>query len=193
MYYKSIEPQLGRLCTILLMIFGFSVTSRRGPPTSRRQNYMPLSRHDVEFPRRNVTFTPLCYVVTWIYTSRRELVQVFVTSRRGPERRDVVWSCALSRRDVDPNVATLACLLSVTSRRGPVLNPRSVHLWFLTSHTPYRNPSFPCAPAFTGPVGALVHTGRRPFHCSPTTIVLLRATLFPWYRVIMGFPHYAWF
>ena len=82
--------------------------------TSRRQNYMPLSRRDVDFPRRDFNFTPLCYVTTWIYTSRRELVQVSVTSPRGPERRDVVWSCALSRRDVDPNVATLACLLSMT-------------------------------------------------------------------------------
>ena len=136
--------------------------------TSRRQIYMSLSRRDVEFPCRDITFKLLCYVATSIYTSRR-----------GPERRDVIWSCALSRRDVDPNVTTLACLLSVTSRRGPVLNPRSVHFWFFSSHTPYRNPSFPCAPAFTGPVGALIHTGRRPFHCSPTAIVLLRATLFP--------------
>ena len=86
---------------------------------SRRQKYMSLSRRDVEFPRRDVTFTLLCYVATSIYTSRRGLVQVSVTSRRGPERRDVVWSCALSRRDVDPKVATLACLLSVTSRRHP--------------------------------------------------------------------------
>ena len=161
--------------------------------TSRRQKYMSLSRRDVEFPRPDVTFTLHCYVATSIYTSRHGLVQVSVTSRRGPERRDVVWSCALSRRDVDLNVATLACLLSVTSQRGPVLNPRSVHFWFFTSQTPYRNPSFPWAPAFTGPVGALIHTGRRPFHCSPTAIVLLRATLFPWYRAIVAFPHCAWF
>ena len=165
MCYKSIKSQVGRLCTILLTIVGFSTMSRRGPPmsrrhflpslpchdvkficlyhvatwnsnvatslfdplchvatwtnTSRRQKYMSLSRRDVEFPRRDVTFTLLCYVATSIYTSRRGLVQVSVTSQRGPERRDVVCSCALSRRDVDPNVATLACLLSVTSRRHP--------------------------------------------------------------------------
>ena len=55
--------------------------------TSRRQKYMSLSRRDVEFPRRDVSFTLLdvsftllCYVATSIYTSRRGLVQVSVTS-----------------------------------------------------------------------------------------------------------------
>ena len=142
MCYKSIKSQVGRLCTILLTIVGFSSTSQCGPPTSqrhflpslprrdvdldvatsnlyvsatsrcgftsrdvkficlchvvtwiytsRRQIYMSLSRRDVEFPRRDVTLTLLCYVATSIYTSRRGLVQVSVTSRRGPERRDVV-------------------------------------------------------------------------------------------------------
>ena len=124
-----------------------SVTSRRGAPTSRCQNYISLPCRDVKFTslyhvetwiytsrrqiyislsRRNVdlhvatsSLTPLCHVATWIYTSRRQLVQVSVTSRRGPARRDVVWSCALSRRDVTPNVATWSCLLSVTSRCDP--------------------------------------------------------------------------
>ena len=97
------------------VIGGFSVTSRRGPPTLRHQNYMPLSRRDVG---SHVATSKLHASVTsrhGLHTSRRELVQVSVTSRRGPERRDVVWSCSLSRRDIDPNVATWAYLLSVTS------------------------------------------------------------------------------
>ena len=188
MYYKSIESQVGRLCTILLLIFGFSVTSRRGRPTSRRQNYISLSRRDVDLPRRDVkitclchvatwtshvatsffdplchvatwthtsrrqnykslsrrdvdlprrdvNFTPLCYVATWIYTSRCELVQVSVTSRRGPERRNVVWSCALSRRDVGLFTLYDVATSPRTSRRGPILRPKIVHFWSFTSHT----------------------------------------------------------
>ena len=37
------------ICTNLLLIHSFSVTSRRGPPTSRRQFYVSLSRRDVDF------------------------------------------------------------------------------------------------------------------------------------------------
>ena len=115
-----------------------SVTSRRGAPTSRRQNYISL-------PRRDVKFTSLCHVATWMYTSRshflplsatsrRQLVQVSITSRRGPARRDVVWSCALSRRDMTPNVATWSCFLSVTSRRHPARRDVTLFLaqeWFI--------------------------------------------------------------
>ena len=114
----------------------YSVTSRREIPrrdviytslchvatwiyTSRRQNYISLSRRDVDLHVATSFLTPLCHIATWMYTSRRQLVKLSVTSRRGPTRRDVVWSCALSRRDVNPNVATWACLLSVTSRRHP--------------------------------------------------------------------------
>ena len=96
-----------------------SVTSRRGAPTSRRQIYISLPRREVDLHVATSFVTPLCHVATWMYTSRRQLVQVPVTSRRGFTRRDVVWSCALSRRDVTPNVATWSCLLSVTSRRHP--------------------------------------------------------------------------
>ena len=102
-----------------------SVTSRRGVPTSRRQNYISLPRRDVDlhvatsklhlsatlrrgFTRRDVIFDPslprrdvdvhvatsigtgLCHVATWPRTSRRRLVMYSVTSRRDPERRDVV-------------------------------------------------------------------------------------------------------
>ena len=103
---------------VAMSFLPLSATSRRG---FTRRDVTSLLRRDVEFPRRDVIFTLLCYVATSIYTSRRGLVQVSVTSQRGPERRDVVWSCALSRRNVDLHVATLACLLSVTSRRHPAL------------------------------------------------------------------------
>ena len=81
--------------------------------------HISLSRRDMDLHVATSFLTPLCHVATWIYTSRRQLVQLSVTSRRGPARRDVVWSCALSHRDVNPNVATWACFLSVTSRRHP--------------------------------------------------------------------------
>ena len=77
------------ICTNLLLINSFSVTSRRGPPTSRHQFYMSLSRRDVDLPHRDVNFYPLCHVATWIYTSRREFLLASVTSRRHPGRRDV--------------------------------------------------------------------------------------------------------
>ena len=130
-----------------------SVTSRRGAPTSRHQNYISLPRRDVDLhvatwiytsrhqiyislSRRDVDLhvatsflTPLCHVATWMYTSQRQLVQVSVTARR-----DVVWSCALSRRDVTPNVATWSCLLSVTSRSHPARRDVTLFLaqeWFI--------------------------------------------------------------
>ena len=53
--------------------------------TSRRQNYISLSRRDVEFSRRDVDF------------SRRDVTFT---------RRDVIWSPTLPRRDVDLHVAT---------------------------------------------------------------------------------------
>ena len=102
----------------------FSVTSRRGLPTSRRQFYMSLSRRDVDFPRHDVNFYPLCHVATSVFTSlfhivtlpitsRRQFLQVSVTSRRCPSRRDVSFYKSLSRRDVTPHVATsLSYMLS---------------------------------------------------------------------------------
>ena len=109
MYYKSIKSQVGRMGTILLLIFGFSVTSRRGLPTSRRQFNMSLSHRDVDFPRRDISFykslsgrdvtphvaTSLSYLLSHVATSTR-------TSRR--------WlHYSLSRRDVTPHVATWPC------------------------------------------------------------------------------------
>ena len=105
--------------TILLLIFGFSVTSRRGLPTSRRQFHIPLSRRDVNFHF-------LCHVATW-------------TSH------------------VATSVFTSLCHVATsprTSRRGPVLSPRAVHLWLFTSHTPLIGTLASYAPAFTGPAGA---------------------------------------
>ena len=60
-----------------------------------------LSRRDVDLPRRDVKLTPLCHVATCIFTSRRQFVQVFVTSRHVLSRRDVNLHKPLSRRDVD--------------------------------------------------------------------------------------------
>ena len=146
MYYKSIESQVGRLCTILSLIFGFSVTSRRGPPTSRRQNYISLSRRDVDLPRRDVKITclchvatwtshvatsffdPLCHVATWTHTSRRQ-------NYKSLSRRDV----DLPRRDVDFTplcyVATWIYTsrrelvqVSVMSRRGPERRDVTLHV-----------------------------------------------------------------
>ena len=124
-----------------------SVTSRRGAPTSRRQNFISLPRRDVDFPRRDVDFPRrdvdfprrdvilalLCHVATWIYTSRRHF-DPSTTSRRASTHRDVNWYSSLSRRDVNPNVATWACLLSVTSRRHPARRDVTMFLaqeWFI--------------------------------------------------------------
>ena len=60
-----------------------------------------LSRRDVDLPRRDVKLTPLCHVVTCIFTSQRQFVQVSVTSGRVFSRRDVTLHKPLSRRDVD--------------------------------------------------------------------------------------------
>ena len=61
----------------------FSVTSRSGAPTSRRQIVISLQRRDVDFPRRDVILTLLCHVATCTVTSRRQIVKLSVTSRRG--------------------------------------------------------------------------------------------------------------
>ena len=51
----------------------------------------------------------LCHVATWPRTSQRHLVILSATSRRGilTSRRGLVYS--LSRRDVNPHVATWPC------------------------------------------------------------------------------------
>ena len=113
------------MCTkILLMIYSFSVTSRRGPPTSRRQISVSLPRRDVDFQRHDVDFhyslshrevtsnvaTSNCILSV---TSRRG----FLTSRRG-------FYDSLSRRDVVPHIVTTfnymlfhVATLNRTSRR----------------------------------------------------------------------------
>ena len=121
-----------------------------------------------EISRRDVQISALCHVATWIFTSRRHFntslsrrdvyfhvatskYRLSVTSRRGPARRDVIWSCPLPRRDVGFHVATWAYLFSVTSRRGTGFNPRIGHFWPFTAPTLSCNPSLPCTLAFTGP------------------------------------------
>ena len=65
-----------------------SVTSRRGAPTSRRQNYISLPRRDVDL---HVTTLNL---------------HLSATLRRGFTRRDIICDPSLPRRDVDVHVAT---------------------------------------------------------------------------------------
>ena len=106
----------------------FSVTSRRGPPTSRRQNPISLSRRDVRFhvatsflkisvtsrreiSRRDVKISSPCHVATCIFMSRRH------------------FNTPLSRRDVYFHVATSNCKAlchvatwPLTSRRHLVMS-----------------------------------------------------------------------
>ena len=153
-----------------------SVTSRRG---------ILMLRRGIRTSRRH------------FYTSRRGLVQVSVTSRRGPERRDVIWSLALSCRDVDPNVATWACLLSVTSRRHPARRDVTLFLaqeqFILALHLPHPLPETlaflpSCTPALPSPARALCHAARRFVNCLPTDAVLPRVLLKHWLRVLVAFP-----
>ena len=141
MCYKFIKSKVGRLCTIALTIAGSPATSRRGPPTSRRQILTLSVTSRRGFTRRDVKFiclchvatwnshvatsllhvatwigTGLCHVATWTRTSRRHLVTYSVTSRRGPERRDV-GLFALCDVATSPR----------TSRHDPVFSPRTVH------------------------------------------------------------------
>ena len=64
------------------------VTSQRGAPTSRRQNYISLPCRDVDLH---------------VATSNLHLS---ATPRRGFTRRDVIFDPSLPRRDVDVHVVT---------------------------------------------------------------------------------------
>ena len=113
----------------------FSVTSRRGVLTSRRQFSIPLPRRDVKYHVATSNFE--AYVTSRREISRRDVILLFlchvatskcnlsVTSRHRISRRDVIWSPSLSRRDVVPHVATsighALCHVATwdfTSRRG---------------------------------------------------------------------------
>ena len=142
-----------------------SVTSRRGAPTSRRQNFISLPRRDVDFPRRDVILALLCHVVTWISHVATLFAHLSVTSRREFTRRDVIFDPSLPRRDVDLHVATsigtALChvatwprtsrrrfvMCSVTSRRHPARRDVTLFLaqeWFiLTIHLTYPHSSEP--------------------------------------------------
>ena len=67
---------------------------------------MPLSRRDVDLSRRDVNFTCLCHVTTWISHVGTSIFTLSATSRRGFTRRDVNFYKSLSRRDVTSDVAT---------------------------------------------------------------------------------------
>ena len=124
-------------------IFHASVTSRCGPPTSRRQFLPPLPRRDVDLHVATSVFTSLCHVATLVST-------LSVTSRCHPARRDVV-NFALchvatlprtsrrcpARRDVAPHVATLPR----TSRRFPSRRDVAPHVATLPFFKP-KNSSF---------------------------------------------------
>ena len=129
-----------------------SVTSRRGPPTSRRQNYTSLPRRDVDLhvatskshlsvtsrpgiSRRDVNVEALCHVATWDVTSRRHFLMPL-------SRRDVGCHVATWDKSTLCHIATslIGALCHVatwprTSRRDPVFSPRMVHFG-PSPHTP---------------------------------------------------------
>ena len=100
-----------------------------------------------------------------------------LTSRRRHERRDVGFITLC-------HVVTS----SRTSRRCPVLSPRTVHFWLFTSRTPLIGTL-----AF---LRTILHrtcrrshpTGRRSLHCVPTTSVHHGVTLSNWFLAIVAFP-----
>ena len=143
----------------------------------------------MDFQRRDVNCGPLCHVATWISNVATSIVSSL--SRRDVEfqRRDVDFHDPLERRDVVSNVATWILMslwnvatliqnvatliqnvatllnpLSVTSRRCPVLRPRTVIFARHLAHTTTETLDFlhtclhqPCRSPFP--------TGRRSLHC----------------------------
>ena len=95
----------------------FSVTSRRGALTSRRQTekLSVTSRRGILTSRRHFSHVAtsfgqaLCHVATLPRTSRRYLVLPSAMSRHCPARRNVAKLSSLSRCDVTPHVATWPC------------------------------------------------------------------------------------
>ena len=128
-----------------------SVTSRRGF-TRRDVIFDPsLPHRDVDVHVATSIGTGLCHVATWPRTSRRRLVMCSVTSRRDPERRDVVLFTLC-------DVATSPR----TSRRDPVFSPRMVHF----GPSPYTPPLIetlaPLRPSLHQTCRSSHPTGRRP-------------------------------
>ena len=168
-----------------------SATSRRGAPTSRRQNYISLPRRDMDFPRHDVILTLLCHIAMCIFTSRRQIVKPSVTSRRVFSRRNVILHESLSRRDVIPHVATWieptlchvatlpstsrCCLvkLSVTSRRRPARRDVTLFLaqeWFILAlHLTHLHSSDAYQPSLD--LSELPSHRSETLHCSPATSV----------------------
>ena len=94
----------------------------------------PLERRNVDFQRRDVDFhDPLEH--RNVDFQRRDVDFNEPLERRdvAPQRRDVVNSTLC-------HVATLLIPLSVTSRRCPVLRPRTVHFCSSPRTHHYRNP-----------------------------------------------------
>ena len=99
-----------------------SVTSRREIFTSRRQNDNSLSRRDVRFHVATSFGHSLCHVATWPLTSRRHMVMLYATSRRG-----------LSRRDVGKSALCHVATWPRTSRRETGFKPEIGHFFGLHS------------------------------------------------------------
>ena len=87
------------------------------------------------------------------------LIPLSVTSRRCPERSDVAPNVATSFSSTLCNVATLPR----TSRRCPVLKPRTVHFGPSPRPLHYPKPLRSFSPVLTSLAGALYHAGRRLF------------------------------
>ena len=137
MYEKFLGDLLCHVATwsshVATSNFHPSATSRRG--FSRRDvdfhvatsNFHPSATSRRGFSRRDVILTLLCHVATCTLTSRRQIVRLSVTSRRGiltsrrglltsrrhfyTSRRHLVTYSVTSRRepsrrDVNPHVAT---------------------------------------------------------------------------------------
>ena len=83
------EGFLFKKSSMCITCHSFSVMSRRGLPTSRRQFYMSLSHRDVDLHVATLVLTSLFHIATLPITSLRQFLQVSVTSRRHPARRDV--------------------------------------------------------------------------------------------------------
>ena len=160
------DVKISFLCHVATLTSHVATSKSHASVTSRRV-----------FSRRDVKIPCLCHVATCIFTSRRQLAKASVTSRRVFSRRDLKLYQPLSRRNVDSNVATLpsAALCHVatlprTSRCHFGLRPRSVH--FLALHLTSLSTATlaPSRTILALPCRSSFRPGRRPLHCSPTTV-----------------------
>ena len=142
------DVKISCLCHVATCIF-----------TSRRQNHRPLSCRDVYFHVATSISKSLCHVAMSSCTSRRQIY-------RSLSRRDVDSNVVTSPSSALCHVATCPC----TSRRGPVFSPTMVHFG-PSPHTPSLIGTLsPLRPSLHRTCRSSHPTGRRPFHCSLTTV-----------------------